>query len=206
VSALLAGLAPADLERPTRLPPWDVAHLVAHVYRAFERIPDSLAQPPASRPPEADAATYWRAYERDDGSTQPRADSLVEQFGHEGVVAAFDGMWQRAADLLDGVDGATVVETWGPAMRIDDYTATRLVEVVIHGLDLADALDRPAVAAPDAVALVAHMLTALHGAPVPAALEWSQLEFVEKAAGRADLTPVERQVLGEQSARFPVLY
>jgi hypothetical protein len=48
-----------------------------------------------------------------------------------------------------------------PLMRLDEFVLTRIVEAVVHGMDLTDALGRPAVATPDGIAATASLLDEL---------------------------------------------
>jgi Mycothiol maleylpyruvate isomerase N-terminal domain len=48
-----------------------------------------------------------------------------------------------------------------PLMRLDDFVSTRIVEAVVHGIDLTDALGRPTTATPDGVAHAAQILDQL---------------------------------------------
>ncbi|HKF91532.1 MAG TPA: maleylpyruvate isomerase N-terminal domain-containing protein, partial [Acidimicrobiia bacterium] len=44
ISRLLLNLPEQEFARPTRLQPWDVHHLVAHLYRDLERVPLALQE------------------------------------------------------------------------------------------------------------------------------------------------------------------
>jgi uncharacterized protein (TIGR03083 family) len=72
-------------------------------------------------------------------------------------------------------------------MRLDEFVASRVVEAVVHGLDLTDALGVEPVATPDGVALTAEILDELLGrrtvAGRPADLA-DDLTWVRAAAGR----------------------
>lgn len=72
-------------------------------------------------------------------------------------------------------------------MRIDEFIATRLVEAVVHGLDLAQALNRPATPSAAAVDCVADVLDSLNGRKQngsrPASLAENWL-WVQVASGR----------------------
>jgi hypothetical protein len=43
-------------------------------------------------------------------------------------------------------------------MRLDEWVPTRVVEAVVHGIDLTDALDRTSVATPEGIATTASIL------------------------------------------------
>jgi hypothetical protein len=88
-------------------------------------------------------------------------------------------------------------------MRLDDYLDTRVLEMAVHGLDLADALREPPWLTPPGGAVVREILsTLLGGAPPPA---WDDVELADKGTGRAALTERDRTELGEAADRFPLL-
>ena len=70
----------------------------------------------------------------------------------------------------------------------------------MHGLDLADALDRRPWLTPTAAAVVADLLTG--GRPVPAGLGWDPLTLIRKATGRAGLTDRERTLVDAAGFRW----
>jgi hypothetical protein len=73
-------------------------------------------------------------------------------------------------------------------MRLDEFVPSRVVEAVVHGLDLTDALDREPVATPAGVAATAGILDELlarrtvAGRPDDLA---DDLAWVRAASGRA---------------------
>jgi uncharacterized protein (TIGR03083 family) len=143
VSRLLLNLPEHEFARPTRLRPWDVLHLAAHLYRDLERVPFALQERQPARSADTDVVTYWH-YDRIENAarTQARADLIVGNYGSGAALAsAFDAMQQQAIFLVDNTNPDVVVRTWEPIMRVDDFAATRVVEVTIHGLDLACALE-----------------------------------------------------------------
>jgi len=204
---VLGRLTPADLGRRTRLPAWDVAHLVAHVYRAFERIPIGLASAPPAGPPDADRVTYWRSYDRAENGVQTaaRADAILAEHGSQGIVAAFDRLWRDALDVLDAAPADRLVVTWQPVMRLDEFAATRLVEIGVHGLDLTAALDQAPALGAEAALAIGVVLRALAPDLDPDALGWHAVDWIEKATGRTGLSPAECRQLDDRAALFPVL-
>jgi uncharacterized protein (TIGR03083 family) len=75
-------------------------------------------------------------------------------------------------------------------MRLDDFVATRIVEAVLHGLDLTDALGRPPLDLPRANAITAAILDELLArrtvAGRPADLQSDDLAFIRAASGRGE--------------------
>jgi hypothetical protein len=74
-------------------------------------------------------------------------------------------------------------------MRLDEFATSRIVEAVVHGFDLTDALGRPSIATADGIAITATILDELLArrtvAGRPADLS-DDLAWVRAASGRAD--------------------
>jgi hypothetical protein len=93
------------------------------------------------------------------------------------------------------IDGARALapDTVGPGfyalMRLDEFVASRVVEAVVHGMDLTDALGRDSIATPDGIALTATILDQLlarrtvPGRPADLA---DDRAWVRAASGRAE--------------------
>jgi hypothetical protein len=84
-------------------------------------------------------------------------------------------------------------DTIGPGyyalMRLDEFVASRVVEAVVHGLDLTQAVGRAPLATPEGVAMTAAILDDLlarktvPGRPADLTDDW---DWVQAASGRAD--------------------
>jgi uncharacterized protein (TIGR03083 family) len=150
ISDWVDGLSEEDHGRPSVLPGWRVADLVAHVAFMLRRIVDVAGVPTGKRP--LSVAGYVGGY-------PPAANAILDR-----EIAAARNRTGRelAAILSDGRDGvrrllesrpdgategrvgppdptATVVGGPGP-IRWDDYLVTRVIELVVHGDDLARSL------------------------------------------------------------------
>jgi uncharacterized protein (TIGR03083 family) len=207
ISRTILDLPEYEFARATRLTPWDVLHLVAHLYRDLERIPLALQEPRPAITPDTDVVSYWR-YDRVENAarTTARADLIVANYDSGAALArAFDAVQHQATSLLDKVDPGLVVRTWQPIMRVDDFAATRVVEVTIHGLDLAHSLERDPDMDEGAMALTSAVLSALLEVPLPPKLAWDRTTWIEKGSGRSSLTPGERTTLGRLASAFPLL-
>jgi hypothetical protein len=72
-------------------------------------------------------------------------------------------------------------------MRLDEFVTSRVVEAVVHGLDLTDALGRDSIATPDGIAITAEILDDLlarrtvAGRPADLADDW---DWIRAASGR----------------------
>ncbi|OKI60656.1 maleylpyruvate isomerase family mycothiol-dependent enzyme [Micromonospora sp. CB01531] len=201
---VLRGLAEADLDRPTPCPPWAVRDLLAHVSTGAGRLVDMLAAPAPERA-EVDAAGYFGAAKFTPEVDSARIDSARREARQlAGVAEVADGFaraW-RAADAAVAAQppGRLVRTRHGDAMTLTEFLRTRVVEVGVHGLDLADALDRRPWLTPTAAQVVADLLT--NGRPVPDGLGWDPLTLVRKATGRAPLTDRERTLVDRSGFRW----
>jgi uncharacterized protein (TIGR03083 family) len=185
LSAALQAVTEAEFDLPTRCPPWTVRALLAHVGMATDRVILMLAEP---APPVADtdAAGYYRPDVRFSPATnRERVDGAVAAAARNGTGAAlaarFARTWRDAHAAVAREDPDRVVRTrHGDAMRLADFMVTRVVELVVHGLDLADALHRPPWTDDGALAVVTDLL-------VPDR-SWTgdPMVLVRAATGRAD--------------------
>ena len=204
--AALRALPDAAFDRPTRCTAWDVRGLTGHMLRDVDRIVDYLAAPAPSEA-DATAASYFTRYDpvADAPDVAKRSIDRAAGFATTGeLVEAFAATWRRAIDLARAEGPGRLVEvSWGPTMRLDDYLDTRVLEMAVHGLDLADALGEPPWLTPEGGAIVRDILTTLLGGAPPAA--WDDAELADKGTGRAPLTEQDRAALGEAAGRFPLL-
>lgn len=192
---VLADLTDADWARPTRCTPWDTAALAAHVTMTLARLGPMLdaAEPAAAT---VDAAGYYRPDERfSSGVNGIRIDSAAEaaRDGGPAVAARFRDTWRTVVDRCAAeAPGRRVTTRHGDPMTLADFLTTRVVEVAVHGIDLADALDRPCWTTPEAAAHVAALLLGPGRGSVLAGLGLDTVAFIAKATGRGGFTPSER--------------
>ncbi|WP_371687379.1 maleylpyruvate isomerase N-terminal domain-containing protein [Micromonospora sp. KC723] len=197
LDGILGAVDEADLDRPTRCPPWSVRDLVAHVSTGAGRLVDMLAAPAPPRA-EVDAAGYFGIAKFAPQVDAARIDSARREARRPAdaaaVAAAFSAAWRGTDAAVAAAPPGRLVRTrHGDAMTLTDFLVTRVVEVGVHGLDLAEALGRPPWLTPTAARVVADLLTG--GRPVPAAFGGDPLTLIGKATGRAPLTAGERAEL-----------
>ncbi|MET8360636.1 maleylpyruvate isomerase N-terminal domain-containing protein [Micromonospora sp. NPDC005171] len=200
---ILAELTDADLGRPTDCPPWNVRDLIAHTRTGAGRLADMLAAPAPPRA-EVDAAGYFGAAKF---TAEVDADRIAggqrdaSQVGRAALAAEFDRAWRATDAAVAAAPPDRVVRTrHGDAMRLGEFLRTRVVEVGVHGLDLAAALGRPPWLTPPAAVVIAELLTG--GRPTPAGLGWDRLTLIRKATGRAALTAPERATIDAAGFRW----
>lgn len=194
---------------PTPCAAWDVAHLLAHLHRDFERVGQAVASA-ADQPPDHDRVSYW-LYDRPENQvrTQERARAAVQELGSPtAIVDAFDAMVAEALDLATGAAPGLVVRlTWGPVIDLDEFLATRWLELAVHSLDLAVALGHDDDVSADGLALVVDILDRLAGRPLSQeGGGWPAPAYIRAATGRAALSAEDGARLGAaMAARFPLL-
>ncbi|MEW2144044.1 maleylpyruvate isomerase N-terminal domain-containing protein, partial [Micromonospora vinacea] len=113
----------------------------------------------------------------------------------------FDRAWRGTEAAVAAAPPDRVVRTrHGDAMRLGEFLRTRVVEVGVHGLDLAAALGRSPWLTPSAAVVVAELLTG--GRPAPAGLGWDRLTLICKTTGRAAVTAPERAMIDAAGFRW----
>lgn len=207
--AALRDLDDAAFDRPTRCEAWDVRALAGHLIRDVERLVTyAAADPPAQ--PDTDAETYFTYDARAEApriarSTQETADRYLT---NDALVEGFAGLWRAAVDVArrEGPDRVVGVALEPPmALRLDEYVPTRVLEMAVHGLDLAHALGRPPWLTVQGARITIAILEGRMGGAPPASLGWDDVTYIETATGRREATDAEREVLGSSAAAFPLL-
>ncbi|MFG2061035.1 hypothetical protein ACGFIK_06405 [Micromonospora sp. NPDC048871] len=111
-----------------------------------------------------------------------------------GVGADFDRAWRAAFAAVEAYPPERVVRTrHDDAMTVTEFLRTRVVEVGVHGLDLAAALDRPPWLTTPASRVIADLLTG--GRSLPAELGWDRLTLIAKLTGRTPCSLAEQAAL-----------
>ena len=195
----LAGLASEDWEQPTLLRPpdaeqphWTVLQLAAHL-DVFMGLTMGLVAEPTSAQPVVDRASFYISV-----SDRSKVSPVIYQYivdhaqGHTPATIV-DQVNQTFKQALEAIR-TTPPDTIGPGffgpMRLDEFVASRLVEVQVHGMDLTDALGAPLLSMPRVTTMAAEVLDevlARRAVPGrPADLEGDDLGFIRAAAGRGD--------------------
>lgn len=193
VEETLATVPDDAWDRPA-LGDWSVAELVAHMVGTVTRLGTYL-----DTDAEAAAAVVDRVdYYRDD--TDATAPSIAEAArSHAATLdatelpAQFTRAWEVAAARAGGLGGDHLLATWRGVMRLDEYLATRVLELVVHHMDLRAALELPPAATPEAERLAMTLLESLLGSSRPR--NFGRDRFIRAATGRLEV----------DDPRFPVL-
>jgi len=192
---------------PTRCPPWDVKALLGQMFRDVDRILAYRDEPTAALP-DTTSVSYWRSYDPvDDGpDIAARAIEVADAFASGAELAiAFDRRRNEAVQAALDMPPHRLFGAYGRTLVFDEYVRTRVLEIAVHGLDLAHALGRAPWVTPEAVVVVRTILTGLLEAEPPIALAWDDVTYIETGTGRRPLSDVERAALGERADRFPLL-
>jgi hypothetical protein len=102
-------------------------------------------------------------------------------------------------------DTPRVVRTRLTAIRLDEFLKTRVVEIAVHGLDMARARGREPWVTVGGCADTREVLVGLLGFEPPASLNRDDITFIETGTGRRPLTGDEGDVQGPAGGRLPLL-
>jgi uncharacterized protein (TIGR03083 family) len=167
-TGVVAEVGDDDWARPG-LGVWDVRELVAHTTRAFTTVEaylDLASDDPVEVP---SAAAYYRTALAGPGAHEAVAErgrAEAQQLGDDPAAAVRERADSVVA-LVEAAPSTARCRTVAGVMELGEYLRTRVVELVLHTIDLCVALGRP-VDPPPAAARVA--LEALVGAVDDAAL------------------------------------
>lgn len=204
---LSQALSGADWDRPTRCEPWRVRDLLAHLTATVDRVPELLAADPPTRA-EVTAATFYRRDARFAPEAEAARADLARQRSDQvdgpGLAEEFDTAWRRADRLCRAEPADRLLfSRFRDPMLLSEFVVTRVVEVAVHGLDFADALDRRPWLTDRAADVLEELLVGDPGAS--RALGWDRADFLRRATGRAPLAAEDRGRLERLGIRWLTL-
>jgi uncharacterized protein (TIGR03083 family) len=196
LSRALSGVRGGDWARPTRCEPWSVREVLGHIRVVIGWLPQMVEGP---EPDTADvsAARYYRPDDRFSPQTnatriQLARDLAADHVDGAGFVADFASTWQQVYRQCRDESVDRVVRTrHGDAMLLSEFLVTRVVEVAVHGLDIADALDREPWLTAEAEETVLGLVIGPQYRDHMRELQWDGPTALRKVTGRAALTDVE---------------
>lgn len=162
-------LTPEQLRLPSGLAGWDVHHLLVHIALQTDAVPRLLA---ASAPPAGARRIGLSTWAVTTAATAAQTDGWTreEAAGTEDGAARIDEAVAQLEVVLEAAVGTdTLVPHELGAMRVLDFTVTRLVELVVHGDDLARATGVPVTFDRQALAMTARLLADALAAKAPGA-------------------------------------
>ncbi|MFF5294302.1 maleylpyruvate isomerase N-terminal domain-containing protein [Paractinoplanes globisporus] len=199
----VAGLTPAEWELPTRCTPWPVRDLVGHVITALSRVPAMVAAPTPERA-DTTATAYYRPDHRfSDAANADRVDTAHGRAATSGgLTADLKAAAQAALAAARHESPDRLVRTrHDDAMLLSDFLTTRVVEVAVHGLDVADALNRPAWLTTPAAEHLQELLFGPQWRHAVAGLGWDPVTLLRRTTGRAPVSDAEAAALARAGLR-----
>ncbi|MEU1124999.1 maleylpyruvate isomerase family mycothiol-dependent enzyme [Streptomyces sp. NPDC005899] len=210
LTVAVTGLSEAEWSLPTRCTPWTVRDLLGHVCVVIDWLPSMLD---ALAPGEAriSAAQYYRPDDRFSPQTNNARIALAQNRAAEPADGAtfaedFTATWRRVDQLCRAQPASRTVWTrHGDAMLLSDFLLTRVVEVAVHGLDLADALGHEPWLTSSAGDAVLELLLGAEQTAAAEKLGWSKPRFLRKATGRELLDASETAQVEQLGIRWLAL-
>jgi len=157
LAAVVDGLPDDAFTLPTRLGDWRVAQLVSHLAGNAEYLLQALAAP-------SPAAATLDPYNYYDGAAA-QAPAIARRAHDATAAVTSQGQRERLraaapamADALAAAAPDRLIRVNLGDVRLSDFLATRAVEGVVHGLDLAAATGTPPAAEPTAVSAAVRLL------------------------------------------------
>ncbi|MDQ2738296.1 MAG: maleylpyruvate isomerase N-terminal domain-containing protein [Actinomycetota bacterium] len=191
--------------RPTACVGWSVRDLIHHLLSDAQRALVALATP-ARGPADKDAATYWLDFPgaSDAESRGIRATrTMASQWPLKYLTAVFAETTSAVVTLSERAAPSDLVSTQGHVLSVADLLATLVVEASIHHLDMTVEPDC-AGPGPEPIGITRRTLDKLLGVSAPT--EWADQQWVRAATGRGQLTSGQREFLGQDVARLPLLH
>jgi hypothetical protein len=188
-------LAPVD----TTLPHWTVFELAGHIDISIGLTRMLVADRKADQPAR-DRASFF---------IFPRSEAapVVYDYAYKMVVgktpsdmpAVLHETFSKTVSEARALPGDTVGPGYFAPMRLDEFLATRVVEAVVHGLDLTLALGREPIAGSAAISLTAAILDDLLARRTvgrrPPELS-DDLDWIVAASGRAPYADTRLPIIG----------
>jgi uncharacterized protein (TIGR03083 family) len=209
LTGVLAGLPPPAWTRPTRCTPWLVRDVVGHVIIVLARVPDMIASPAPDRA-DTTAVGYYRADHR--FSNTPNAERVhtaQRRAGgpdHGSLVRDLAEAVQSVITACERQPVDRVVRTrHGDAMLLSEFLTTRVVELAVHGLDVADALGRRPWLTTASAELLQRLTFGERWRTAVAELGWDPVTLLRRTTGRAPVTTSQSAELERQRPRLLTL-
>ena len=177
----VAGLDEQEWSRPTRLEGWDVAALVAHHSMLVHLLGHLATSPVGGEATVRTAVEMLQGFNAPGGVAREGATDIARMARDAAAASPPDQLLATFAELAPRAIAAA--RTAGPVLvdylgngtfPLDEAVTIFVLEAVVHGLDLAAAVPRPAPLPPAAVARTVTTLAAMA----------DPVAFVEAATGR----------------------
>jgi len=195
VADVFAGLTPEQWRRSTLLvpvdpdlPKWTVLELAGHFDIAIGLTRMLIAGQEDAQPARDRTSFFINPRSETGPVVYAYAYTMVEGKTPGDMPGVLAETFAKTISEARAVPASLVGPGYFAPMRADEFAASRIVEAVVHGIDLAQALGIPYFAAPDGIAATAAILDDLLARRTtgrrPAGLS-DDLEWILAASGRA---------------------
>ncbi|HUH08392.1 MAG TPA: maleylpyruvate isomerase N-terminal domain-containing protein [Egibacteraceae bacterium] len=173
---------------------WTLGELTAHVMGGAARLDEYLGKSVEAATASRDRVSYFR-YDPEAIAAEvaERARRAAAELDPADLPSRFAEAWRRSAASASAASADRLVAPYWGVMRLDEYTATRVLEMVVHHMDIRGALDLPPLSSPSASRMTMELLEGLLGAPRPRNM--GRTRFILAATGRLEV----------EDPRFPVM-
>lgn len=190
--AALRCVPPDAFRLPTRCQPWTVLDLLGHTVIALARTDEMLDDRGAAGRDGAGLVGAVGYYAPDarfradvDGARVSDAQRWAAARTPGDAVAELARMTEAVATRVRAEGPDALVRTrHGDLMRLADFQATRVVELAVHGVDLADGLGVDPWLTDPAADLVVAVATGTTQTPLRTARDWDRSTLVRVVTGR----------------------
>jgi hypothetical protein len=195
VADVFGGLRPDQWQRSTLLvpvdpdlPKWTVFELAGHFDIAIGLTRMLIAGQQDAQPARDRTSFFINPRSETGPVVYGYAYTMVEGKTPADMPGVLAETFTKTVSEARGVPASLVGPGYFAPMRVDEFVASRIVEAVIHGIDLAQALGSPYFATADGIAVTAMILDDLLARRTtggrPTALS-DDLEWILAASGRA---------------------
>jgi uncharacterized protein (TIGR03083 family) len=163
---------------------WNVRELASHATRSMTNV-EIYSKAPAKSVDLEDGAAYFVKALEPAGISESIAER-TRQFSRtlgDDLPEDAKAIYARVRGLLETLPDSLIVTTQVGGMRLLDYLSTRTFEIVIHSIDLTDALELDLKPPPLALAETAHLMTEI------GLRRGRAVELLMASAGRRSLPP-----------------
>jgi uncharacterized protein (TIGR03083 family) len=170
------------------LPNWTVFELAGHFDIAIGLTRMLIAEPQETQPGRDRTSFFINPRSETGPVVYAYAYTMVEGKTPADLPGVLAETFAKTVSEARAVPASLVGPGYFAPMRVDEFVASRIVEAVIHGIDLAQALGSPYFATADGIAVTAAILDDLLARRTtgrrPAALS-DDLDWILAASGRA---------------------
>jgi uncharacterized protein (TIGR03083 family) len=206
VADVFGGLVPDQWRRPTLLvpvdpglPKWTVFELAGHFDIAIGLTRMLIAGREGARPARDRTSFFINPRSETGPVVYAYAYTMVEGKTPAGMPDVLAETFTTTIAEARAVPASLVGPGYFAPMRVDEFVASRVVEAVVHGIDLAQALGSPYFATTDGIALTAAILDDLLARRTtgrrPAGLP-DDMDWILAASGRAESSDNRLPLIG----------